>query len=56
MAKLLNVLPRKVLVGAGVTALVAVAAIVMIGARHNRPMVSHPTISASSMLAEEAAR
>ena len=56
MANLLNVLPRKLLVGAGVTALVAVAAVVLMGARHNRPIQTIATTSTSSMLAEEAAK
>ncbi len=56
MANLLNVLPRKVLIGAGVTALVAVAAVLLMGAHHNRPIETHATASTSSMLAEEASR
>ena len=56
MASLLNILPPRVLIGAGLTALAAVAVIVLVEAKHNRPIASHVTTSASSMLAEEASR
>ena len=56
MTELFGALPRKALIGCAAAALVAVAAIVLMGARHNRPMVSHAATSTSSILAEEASR
>ena len=56
MTSLFGVLPRKVLIGCGVVLLIAVAAIVLIGARHNRPIQTRATTSTSAMLAEEASR
>lgn len=56
MARLFKTLPPKVVVGGAVAAVAAIVAVALMGARHNRPMQTQATTSASAILAEEAHR